>query len=300
MTQVLKKSTAIKVRVGPFVQQDDGVTAVNSATVVSSDVAYLLKANGSAVSSISASLSAITSADGWYSLGLTATGTDTVGTLETVFMDADKYLPVHARFQVVTSAAYDGIYGTTSTLLTSQDVGLLYEATVSAVTSQTSLKMASNISTNDVWNGNLMTVEDVTTGEMASARITDVVAADDQIDFTPAPVFTIAANDVVRVFREVHPLAALNEYDPPTRAELTTDKNSILDRLLAFFQLALRSDSAIATDRSSELGLINTDEGTGAGDYDNTTDSQEHGNVQNINNTAVTGAGTSGDLWRGA
>lgn len=46
------------------------------------------------------------------------------------------------------------------------------------------------------------------------------------------------------------------------------------DDLLAYFQLALRSDSAVFSDRSTELALINGDEGSGAGDYDE-TNSQE-------------------------
>lgn len=68
---------------------------------------------------------------------------------------------------------------------------------------------------------------------------------------------------------------ALATYDAPTRAELTTDTNSILAKLLAYFRVALRSDAAIATDNATELTAINADSGSGAGDYANTADSQE-------------------------
>lgn len=68
---------------------------------------------------------------------------------------------------------------------------------------------------------------------------------------------------------------ALTDYDPPTRAELTSDINSVLAKLQGYVQLLARSDAAIATDLSTELGEINADEGSGAGDYDNATDSQE-------------------------
>lgn len=47
------------------------------------------------------------------------------------------------------------------------------------------------------------------------------------------------------------------------------------DTMEGFFQITLRSDAAIATDRAAILTLINANEGTGAGDYSITTDSQE-------------------------
>lgn len=45
---------------------------------------------------------------------------------------------------------------------------------------------------------------------------------------------------------------------------------SLMNRLLAYSQLALRTDAAIATDRATELGEINANQGTGAGSFDNT------------------------------
>ena len=43
----------------------------------------------------------------------------------------------------------------------------------------------------------------------------------------------------------------------------------------AFFQLSLRNDSAIATDLSDQLLILNEDYGSGAGDYDNTGESSQ-------------------------
>ena len=120
-----------------------------------------------------------------------------------------------------------------------------------------------------------MTIEDVSTGEVATARITDVQQANDRIIITPAPAFTVQAADKVRVYRDYHPTAALGDYDPPTRTELTSDVNSILDRVVAMAQLLGRSDANIVADRSSELALLNADEGTGPGDFDPETDATE-------------------------
>jgi phage baseplate assembly protein W len=68
---------------------------------------------------------------------------------------------------------------------------------------------------------------------------------------------------------------ALTDYDPPTRTEATADKDAILAKLLNYVQLLVRSDAAIATDNATEVTAINADEGSGAGDFANTTDSQE-------------------------
>lgn len=46
-------------------------------------------------------------------------------------------------------------------------------------------------------------------------------------------------------------------------------------KLLKYFQLALRKDSAIATDNSAEVTELNANGGSGAGAYANTTDAQE-------------------------
>lgn len=63
-------------------------------------------------------------------------------------------------------------------------------------------------------------------------------------------------------------------------------------KLLAYFRLALRSDSAIATDHATELGEINANVSSGAGDYANTTEANEalrdRGDAAWITATSVT------------
>lgn len=51
--------------------------------------------------------------------------------------------------------------------------------------------------------------------------------------------------------------------------------DNFLAKLLAYFRLALRKDAGVATDQAAELAEINADAGSGAGGYDNTTDSPE-------------------------
>ena len=111
--QVLKADTAIKVRIGPFVDVSDGFTPETGITLGSADEAELLKANGAATVDISGSTwAAITSCDGWYDLTLTTGNTDTEGTLDIIVQDDSVCLPVHARFQVVNANVFDSLWGT--------------------------------------------------------------------------------------------------------------------------------------------------------------------------------------------
>lgn len=60
--------------------------------------------------------------------------------------------------------------------------------------------------------------------------------------------------------------------------ETLSDEIALLptaDKLLAYFQLALRGDAFIKTDRSTELTEINANEGSGGGTYDQETDTLE-------------------------
>ncbi len=98
--------------------------------------------------------------------------------------------------------------------------------------------------------------------------------------------------------------SSLTSYDAATAAELTATETLILDRLLAYFQLALRADSAIFTDRAAEFALINADEGSGAGTYSDNDTNEFHSsrlttissNLSTLGNAMgwgqVTGTGT--------
>lgn len=112
MANVLKQSTQIKVRIGPFVDVGDGFTPETGITLGAADEAELLKANGAATVDIAAATwAAVTGADGWYDLTLTTSHTDTIGELVVVVQDDSVCLPVFARFQVVEEEVYDDLYG---------------------------------------------------------------------------------------------------------------------------------------------------------------------------------------------
>jgi hypothetical protein len=118
MAVILRQSTQIVVRVGPFVDETDGVTPQTGITLGAADQAEALKAAGAATVDISAATwAAITGADGWYNLTLTTSHTDTVGELLVVVQDASACLPVFMRFQVIEEALYDGIYAASAAVI---------------------------------------------------------------------------------------------------------------------------------------------------------------------------------------
>ena len=77
----------------------------------------MLKGNGIATVDLSsATLDAISGADGWCDLTLTTSFTDTIGELVVVFQDASIYLPVVNRFQVIEENVYVAVYAASGAL----------------------------------------------------------------------------------------------------------------------------------------------------------------------------------------
>ena len=110
MAQFLKQSTAVDVRLGPFVDVGDGFTPETGVTIGASDEAEILKVNGAATVTMAGTFAAITGCDGWYDYTLSTGDTDTVGDLTIVMQDDSVYLPVFARFQVLEEEVYDDMF----------------------------------------------------------------------------------------------------------------------------------------------------------------------------------------------
>ena len=73
------------------------------------------------------------------------------------------------------------------------------------------------------------------------------------------------------------PGAEMDLVNAPNATAVTAIQNGLatLQRLLAYVQLLARSDAGVETDLSTELGEINNDEGSGAGNFSAQTDSVE-------------------------
>lgn len=294
MANILKQSTAIKVRVGPFMDAGDAVTPETGVSLSTADQAELLKANGAATVDISgATWAAVTGADGWYDLSLTASHTDTIGELVVVVQDASVCLPVFARFQVVEESIYDALMGASAAGFDANgrvDVGnwLGTAVTLSATTAKPQVDVDS-IDDDATAADNLELDYDGTGYNKSNSTIgtcttnTDMRGTDSALLASSAP--TNFSSMGIEADGHVH--ADLKEWKGSAPAALAdTDKVpssvqhdalglALAAKLTAYVQLLARSDAAIETDNATELGEINANGGSGAGDYSAQTDSLE-------------------------
>lgn len=107
---ILKQSTAIDIRMGPFVDATDGVTPETGITLGAADQAEVLKADGAATVTMAGTFAAVTGADGWYDYTVASGDVDTVGETVFVVQDASVCLPIYVRAYVVEEAVYAAVY----------------------------------------------------------------------------------------------------------------------------------------------------------------------------------------------
>ena len=300
----LRAGTAVDVLIGPFLDITDGATAETGETP-----AVKLSKNGQALAAKNDATTPVHDADGYHNCELDATDTNTVGNLVLTVAATATALPIRHEFQVLAASAYDTLYGSSPTLLTAADVGLVYESAINTVTGQTEFIMTTAFPVDDSWIGCEVSLEDVSTGIFYSGNIwiSDAVQSTETLHINAAFPVTVVAGDIIRIYARQHAQYALTLYDPPTRAEATTDKEAIQAKQLAYARLMMRSDAAPTTDDATELTAINADAGAGAGTYAATDAIQAvadktgsltfttagivDANVQQINDVTITGDG---------
>ena len=242
--QELRANTQVIVTVGPFVDVGDGFTP-QTDIALSGNEAELIKHGSTSVVSISgATWAAVTDCRGYYSLTLTTSHTNTEGLLVVVVQDDSDCLPVKAEYMVLAEAAWDSKY-------VAKDTGFM-DVNVKAVSEDTgaadNLEAAcDNYSVTRGLTGTALpaVVADAAGGLPTTTKLTDAR------------------------------LAILTDWIDGGRLDLLLDATALATKLEAYVQLLARNDAAIATDRATELGEINADEGSGAGSYASTTDAQE-------------------------
>jgi hypothetical protein len=109
MSGWLRQSTAVVLKMGPFVDSTTGYDAETGLTIGQADIQ--LSKNGGAFAQTSGGSPTTThDADGWYSIPLTTTDTDTLGRLDVQVTMAGA-LPVFASFMVVPANVWDSMFG---------------------------------------------------------------------------------------------------------------------------------------------------------------------------------------------
>lgn len=198
---ILKQSTAIDIRMGPFVDATDGVTPETGITLGAADQAEVLKANGAATAAMSGTFAAVTGADGWYDYTASTTDTNTVGEVVFVVQDSSVCLPVFTRAYVVEEALYDALYGASATGFNSSGqvtVGTIASGAVSADALASNAITAAKIATGAI-DADAIASNAITAAKLASDCITAAKIATDAIgsDELAASAITEIWNNVV-------------------------------------------------------------------------------------------------------
>jgi hypothetical protein len=105
----LKQSTAVILKLGPFVDETDGVTPETGLSIGQGDI-QISKAGGAFAQTSESSPTTTHDADGWYPVPLTATDTGTLGGI-VVQVAMSGALPVWLHAMVLPANVYDSLVG---------------------------------------------------------------------------------------------------------------------------------------------------------------------------------------------
>jgi len=101
----LKQSTTVNLKLGPFVDKTDGYTPKTGLTP-----AVKLSKNGAAMAARHSATAVAHDADGYYTVELDTTDTNTVGLLRVMATDAANNRPVVADFWILPAKSYDRLF----------------------------------------------------------------------------------------------------------------------------------------------------------------------------------------------
>jgi hypothetical protein len=104
----LKQSTAVTVKMGPFVDDTDGKTAETGLTISQADIR--LTKNGANIAQSNNAAGATHDELGYYGVPLDTTDTNTLGTLRVAISESGA-LPVWQDFMVVPANVWDSLFG---------------------------------------------------------------------------------------------------------------------------------------------------------------------------------------------
>jgi len=110
----LKQSTAVTIRIGPFLDRTDGVTEETGLSLAATDVQ--ISKNWGAFANKNSATAPTHDSDGWYTVALNTTDTATLGPLVVKVQDNTTHLPVRESFTVVPANTYDSLIGNSDAL----------------------------------------------------------------------------------------------------------------------------------------------------------------------------------------
>ena len=218
---ILRQSTSIDIRMGPFVDVGDGVTTETGVTIGAADQAEVLKENGAATVSMAGAFAAVTGADGWYDYTVATGDVDLVGEIVFVMQEVAAYLPVFVRGFVVEEEVYDDMFNASA-------VGYLKPTTAGRDLDVETTGEA-GVDLNNVL-GTLDASEIGTNAIGASELATDAVNEIRDSIISDATTFA-GANIDAAITSRLAPTTAGRTLDIATTGEASPDFNNILGTL---------------------------------------------------------------------
>lgn len=171
----LKQSTAVTIKLGPFVDETDGKTAETALTIAQADVR--LSKNGGNMAQKAETTSCTHDEVGMYDCPIDTTDTNTIGLL-TVNVHEAGALPVRQEYEVISSAQYEEQFG-------ARLLGLIAKGTMQAgSTASTAVLAASTSFGDDLPRGSVLLIVSGT-GAGQSRLVIDWVSTTDTATVSP-------------------------------------------------------------------------------------------------------------------
>jgi len=209
---VLRQSTSIDIRMGPFVDATDGVTPETGVTLAGADQAEVLKANGAATTAMAGTFAAVTGAGGWYDYTVATGDVNTVGEVVFVVQDSSLCLPVLVRAQVVEETVFDALFAASAAGFASISALAAVDANVDAILVDTSTTLDGKINTIDT-NVDSILVDTAEIGA-AGAGLTALATAAN-LATVDTNVDSILVDTATTIPAQI---TALNDFNPATDA----------------------------------------------------------------------------------
>jgi hypothetical protein len=233
---ILRQSTASQaVLIGPFLDSTDGVTAETSLTINAADVR--LSKNGANIVGKNSG-GGTHDENGWYTITLDATDTNTVGRLQ-LHVAAAGALPVWLECHVLEEAIYDALFGASATgfdangrvdvgsfggtTVTARDIGASVLLSPGTGTGQVSLSSgAVTVATNNDKTGYSLANLTVQASTILATGTHNPQTGDAfaRLGAAGAGLTGVPWNAAWDAEVESEVTDALNAYDPPTNTEM--------------------------------------------------------------------------------
>ena len=167
---VLKQSTAVTPKLGPFVDSTDGVTAETALTIARADV-KLSKAGGSFTQKTETT-SATHDANGWYGVPLDTTDTGTLGSLQ-ISIQVSGAAPFFCYAVVVPANIWDSMFGSD---ILDVSVTQINGSAVSTSTAQLGVNAVQAGGT--AWGSGAITAASIATDAITAAKVASDVTTE--------------------------------------------------------------------------------------------------------------------------